>query len=74
MEENELKELPVYLNQLPPEKLNSELLALIGSRGLLEFIKNKLSFNSKNFEILFSTCHLSHVGKLLKLCSKMKTS
>ena len=44
MEENELQELPVYLHQLAPEELNSKLLDLIGSRGLLEFIKNKLGF------------------------------
>ena len=45
MEENELQELPVYLHQLPPEELNSKLLDLIGSRGLLEFIKNKNNEN-----------------------------
>ena len=45
MEENELQELPVYLHQLSPEELNSKLLDLIGSRGLLEFIKNKNNEN-----------------------------
>ena len=44
MEENELQELPVYLRQLSPEQLNVKLLDLIGSRGLLEFIKNKAGF------------------------------